>query len=57
MRKMGDGMLREQVLGNVEALIAHRQNVPESAEMIAQIANTKPVWIATQQMEQGALEP
>ncbi len=54
MRKMGDGALREQVLGNVEALIAHRQNVPESAEMIAQIANTRPVWITTQQMEQGA---
>jgi TraM recognition site of TraD and TraG len=35
MPATGDGALREQVLGNVEAVIAHRQNVPESAELIA----------------------
>lgn len=53
LRTAGDGTLREQVLGNVSTLIAHRQNVPASAEMIAQIANTKPAWIATQHVEQG----
>jgi hypothetical protein len=40
--------LREQVLANVSALIAHRQNVPDSAELIAAIAGTKPVWIASE---------
>jgi hypothetical protein len=30
-------------------VIAHRQNVPESAELIAQMAGTTPRWIATEQ--------
>ena len=30
--------LLEQVIGNVEAVIAHRQNVPASAELVARIA-------------------
>ncbi len=47
--------LRDQVLGNVEALIAHRQNVPESAELVAQLAGSRPAWITTQQTEQGLL--
>jgi type IV secretory pathway TraG/TraD family ATPase VirD4 len=47
--------LREQVLGNLEALIAHRQNVPESAELIAAMAGSKPMWITTQQTEDGLL--
>jgi hypothetical protein len=45
----GSGALRDQVLGNVHALLAHRQNVPESAELLAQVAGTKPVWVTTQQ--------
>src|SRR4029077_3245066 len=45
--------LREQVLGNLEALIAHRQNVPESAELIAAMAGTRPLWITTRQTEAG----
>ncbi len=53
MPATGDGALREQVLGNVEAVIAHRQNVPESAELIAAVAGTKPVWVTTQQTEQA----
>jgi hypothetical protein len=32
--------LLQQVLGNLEALIAHRQNVPESAELIADMAGS-----------------
>lgn len=47
----GDGALREQTLGNVASLIAHRQNVPESAELIASIGGTRPVWVTTQQTE------
>ncbi len=47
--------LRDQVLGNLEALIAHRQNVPESAELIAAMAGTRPAWITTQQTDQDLL--
>ncbi len=43
--------LREQTLGNVATVIAHRQNVPESAELIASVGATKPVWVTTQQTE------
>ena len=50
-----DGALREQTLGNVETVIAHRQNVPESAELIAAMAGTKPAWITTQQTDEGLL--
>ncbi len=49
LRAAGDGELHDQVLGNLDALVAHRQNVPESAETIASIAGTTPVWITTQQ--------
>ncbi len=42
--------LLEQVLGNVEAVVAHRQSVPDSAEMIARIAGTRPVWSSTEQL-------
>jgi conjugal transfer pilus assembly protein TraD len=51
----GQDGLREQVLANIETLIAHRQNVPESAELIAQVAGTKPVWVSTEQTEEGLL--
>jgi conjugal transfer pilus assembly protein TraD len=51
----GDGMLRDQVLGNIAALLAHRQNVPQSAELLAQLAGTKPVWATTQQTSHGPL--
>ncbi len=47
--------LRDQVLGNIEALIAHRQNVPESAELISKLAGSRPAWITTRQTEQGLL--
>jgi hypothetical protein len=47
--------LREQTLGNVATVVAHRQNVPESAELIAAVAGTKPVWVTTQQTEQGLI--
>ena len=47
------GELLEQVLGNVEAVIAHRQNVPASAELVAQIAGTRLVWNRTEQLERS----
>ena len=50
-----DTGLRDQVLGNVETIIAHRQNVPSSAETIAKVASSKPVWVTTQQTEAGLI--
>ena len=43
--------LLEQVLGNVETVVAHRQSVPDSAELIARIAGTRPAWSSTEQLE------
>jgi hypothetical protein len=54
MQSAGDGMLRDQVIGNLASVIAHRQTVPESAEMIAQIAGSKPVWLTTQHTQHAA---
>ena len=42
--------LLEQVLGNVETVVAHRQSVPDSAELIARIAGTRPGWSSTEQI-------
>jgi len=42
--------LLEQVLGNVESVVAHRQSVPDSAELIARIAGTRPSWNSTEQL-------
>ncbi len=50
-----DASLRDQILGNVETVIAHRQNVPESAETIAKVASSKPVWVSTHQTEDRLL--
>jgi conjugal transfer pilus assembly protein TraD len=55
LRAVGSGALREQTLGNISALIAHRQNVPDSAELIAAMAGTTPRWVATQQTEEHLL--
>ncbi|HEX5310102.1 MAG TPA: TraM recognition domain-containing protein [Solirubrobacteraceae bacterium] len=46
-----DASLRDQVLGNVQAVIAHRQNVPSSAETIAKVASHQPVWVTSQQTD------
>jgi hypothetical protein len=42
--------LLEQVLGNVETVIAHRQSVPDSAELVARIAGTRVTWSASEQL-------
>ncbi|HUN77711.1 MAG TPA: TraM recognition domain-containing protein [Solirubrobacteraceae bacterium] len=51
----GGGALREQVLGNVHTILAHRQNVPESADLLASIAATRQVWVCSQQTRRGLL--
>jgi conjugal transfer pilus assembly protein TraD len=55
LKSTGRETLREQVLANLSTMIAHRQNVPESAELIAATAGTKAVWVSTQQTEDGLL--
>ncbi len=55
LKNTGDGALREQTLGNVETVVAHRQNVPESAELIAAMAGTRPAWVTTQQTDEGLI--
>jgi conjugal transfer pilus assembly protein TraD len=42
--------LRDQVLGNTAVKLAHRQEVPASAQMIAQLAGTENAWEETQQI-------
>jgi conjugal transfer pilus assembly protein TraD len=42
--------LRDQVLGNTAVKLAHRQDVPASAQTIAQMAGTERVWEETQQI-------
>lgn len=48
-----DPAFQDQVLGNVEAIVAHRQNVPESAELVAELGGTREVWIHTFQTDQA----
>lgn len=57
LTSVGERALRDQVIGNIEGLIAFRQNVPESAELIAQIAGARPAWVTTQQTVGGLLGP
>ncbi|MBV9338871.1 MAG: DUF853 family protein [Solirubrobacterales bacterium] len=45
--------IRDQILGNVDAFIVHRQVVPESAELLAAIGGTRGAWITTQQTADG----
>ncbi len=40
---------KDQVLGNTAVLLAHRQNVPDSAELIARMIGTDTVWKYTHQ--------
>ena len=42
--------LRDQVLGNTAVKLVHRQEVPSSAQTIAQLAGTEKVWEETQQI-------
>jgi conjugal transfer pilus assembly protein TraD len=42
--------LRDQVLGNTAVKVAHRQDVPASAQVIAQMAGTEKAWEETEQI-------
>lgn len=44
LRPPGRERLLEQVLGNLSTLIAHRQVVPSSAELISDVAGNKGAW-------------
>ena len=44
LRRSGRDSLAEQVVGNLSLLIAHRQVVPASAELIAGLAGSAPGW-------------
>jgi DNA helicase HerA-like ATPase len=45
--------LRDQILGNTALKIAHRQDVPESAERVARLAGTVRVWEQSYQRRAG----
>jgi hypothetical protein len=50
LRRIDPGF-QDQVLGNVETIVAHRQNVPDSAELVAAIAGTRETWLHTFQTD------
>ena len=47
LRVPGRQQLLEQVMGNLTGLIAHRQVVPDSATLIADVAGTRGAWSTT----------
>ena len=47
LRLEGRKQLLEQVLGNLSTIVAHRQVVPESAELIGRLGGSYGVWRAT----------
>ena len=49
--------LRDQVLGNTAIKLAHRQDVPSSAQTIAQLAGTETAWEETQRVGGPLLGP
>ena len=44
LRPPGRERLLEQVMGNLSVLVAHRQVVPDSAELIGSLAGTRGAW-------------
>ncbi len=48
LRPPGSERLFERVLGNLSVLIAHRQVVPSSAELISSVAGTRGAWKVSQ---------
>jgi type IV secretory pathway TraG/TraD family ATPase VirD4 len=48
LRVAGRELLLEQVVGNLSVLIAHRQVVPGSAELVASLAGVRGAWKTTQ---------
>jgi type IV secretory pathway TraG/TraD family ATPase VirD4 len=48
LRLDGHRQLQEQVLGNLSSVIAHRQVVPDSAELISSLAGSRGDWRTSQ---------
>jgi conjugal transfer pilus assembly protein TraD len=46
----GPATLVEQVISNVEFVVAHRVADPDSAELLARVAGTRPGWAMTQRV-------
>ncbi|TMK40667.1 MAG: hypothetical protein E6G56_07180 [Actinobacteria bacterium] len=57
LRAAGGDTLLHQVLGNVSALVAHRQVVPDSAELVAGVAGTQGTWVSQQRTSFGLAGP
>jgi len=55
LRLAGQERTLERVLGNVAVVLAHRQGVPESAEMIARMAGTRGAWAVSRRSDGGEL--
>jgi hypothetical protein len=55
MRVPGRELLLEQVMGNLTSLIAHRQVVPASATLIAEVAGTEGAWSTTMHTDGRAM--
>ena len=53
LRLPGRERLLEQVMGNLSVLIAHRQVVPASAELIASLAGTRGAWRTSKRGDGG----
>jgi Type IV secretion-system coupling protein DNA-binding domain len=53
LRVPGRELLQEQVMGNLSSLIAHRQVVPASAELIASMTETRGVWRTSHHSDGG----
>ncbi len=53
LRVPGRELLLEQVMGNLTTLIAHRQVVPDSATMIADVAGTQGAWSTAKRSDGG----
>ena len=56
LERAGPGF-RDQVLGLTAVKIAHRQDVPNSAQLIAQMAGTERVWEVTRQIRAPLSSP
>lgn len=54
LEQLAEGF-QKRVLGNIAFLAAHRQNVPESAELIARMIGTETVWKYTHQIKRSVL--
>jgi conjugal transfer pilus assembly protein TraD len=54
LRLPGRERLLEQVLGNLSVLIAHRQVVPSSAELIERVAGSRDTWRVTRHSDGGS---